>query len=264
MASKSTDSLSNKKPVALKAKASTTALLASLPPADEVQRASAAAPAAAKRREDRAEREADQKDRNAHTETLLQEYFEFLVTKFTGELESAKAEGWGWLCVEKAFPPTKELIRLEDGCEALVFKHEDATLTHWAGMADGAPKDPKEGGAVPKVMLLQGCMPKGSKVADTKLLPGGKSVTELLREALAGSGYGVQTLFAGGKVQLFVIWDHKAWKVRQEKARPRTARSEADDKPQKTYDEYQAEKAAKRAKAPGAAAPAGEKSTGRK
>ena len=225
--------------------------------------------AAAQRRKAQAERQAAYEAREAVISDMIDSYTHHLAQKLVEQRAAASAAGKGWVVIERAYPPSTETITGEDGVEQRVFKHE-AVLTHWAGLdEEGKPIPSENDAAVPKVMLLQGRLPKakasdppGAKPrADPKLLPGGESVVQRLQYALADHGYGVQTAIVKGQILVIAIWDHKAWKEEQASRQKAAAAASAEkaaraaaEQATLTYDEYKAQQAAKKAPEAGSVA----------
>ncbi len=262
MASKTKSSLFNKSSAASTAKApKVSELLQALPSATTLRTESAAAPAAEQRRREFEERKATREARIEHTRALRNSYADYLIAQFVLLVAGAREKGWGWVTVEKAFPPSKEV---DAESKQLVYVHE-AQETHWAGLdEEGAPADPTEGGA-PKVMLLQGPKPRkadasGRREPNPKDLPDGLTSVDVMRKVLAEKGYGVQVAYIKGMVNVIVIWDHAEWskhqkaltKQREERSRAYQSDREAT-KGQISYAEYKAQMDAKKKPATAAA-----------
>lgn len=205
-----------------------------LPSADQLLTVSGKAPA-------RAQRESEQGSRQARTAEFIISYADHLYGQALEKVPVAAEAGYGYTRIAAVRPPTKETD--PDGER---FYKYDAALTHWAGPG----VDPSDGG-MPLVMLLQGAMQRGSKVANPKLLPGGKTSADILRERLAPKKLGVQLVYMPKHgLCVFVIWNHAEWAKFTEQI---TARKEVATASRQTasasisVEEHERQQAAKKA-----------------
>ncbi len=230
-------------------------LLSQLPSAADLQKESSSAPAAEQRRREQEERQAGRGERIERTRALRDSYAVYLIKKFIAQLAEAREKGYGWITVEKCYPPSKE----EDKATGeLVYVHE-ALDTHWAGVDEHDELiNPEEGGAAPKVMLLQGPKPRkadasGRRDPNPRELPDGKTSVCVMKEELADRNYDVQTTYAKGMVNVVVIWDHDEWRISQAQHQKQRAqrtqeyrRDREESSGQITYEEYKAQTAARK------------------
>jgi len=167
---------------------------------------------------------------------LMEDMVTHLVSKSGDLMKKAAAKGYGYTILTSWRAPSKD----KEGQP--LYKPEQ---THWAGLDEsGKPRDPSKDG-VPLSMIFEGVLKpcKGGKpIAHPELLPGGKSVINLLNERLEKSGLAFHKAYDQSHGNsLTVIWKMDEWKknlaVREKEQhehvsyRPRRFRQE--DKPSK-------------------------------
>lgn len=212
-----------------------------------------------------AERDAQRKEAEAKTQSLMGQYIRFIISQLPTpeQIDLLAEKGCDSTLVHWAHPPSK-VNQTIDGQVERVPRYP-AEETHFAGFKgldkeQANPTDHYTNG-VPRVGLIQGFRNPATKKADPKTLPGGKTVVQLLNEWMLAQfdnpkdSMCFRTVWNGkhSRVEIHLVWDEEQWDRRQQRRQEQQEKRQLERSssrpgptgPTQTLDEYMAAKDAR-------------------